>query len=111
VQVTGDTARRTPEGLYEITGRLGRFTKILGLRNDPQQIEAMLARDGVTALCTGDDEALFVAAVGTDTSKAPGYARSSPTSAACRPARSTYTSWRTFPACPPASPTTEPYAH
>ncbi|MGW7286111.1 AMP-binding protein [Streptomyces sp. NPDC054847] len=67
---TGDTARRTTEGLYEITGRLSRFTKILGLRIDPQQIEAMLARDGVTALCTGDDEALSVAAVGTDTSTA-----------------------------------------
>ncbi|MFI2371658.1 AMP-binding protein [Streptomyces sp. NPDC018833] len=67
---TGDTARRTPDGLYEITGRLSRFTKILGLRIDPQQIEAMLARDGVTALCTGDDEALSVAVVGTDTSEA-----------------------------------------
>ncbi|GGT44495.1 AMP-dependent synthetase [Streptomyces kurssanovii] len=67
---TGDIARRTPEGLYEITGRLGRFTKILGLRIDPQRIEAMLARDGVTALCTGDDEALSVATVGTDTSTA-----------------------------------------
>ncbi|MFD7256188.1 AMP-binding protein [Streptomyces sp. NPDC059874] len=61
---TGDTARRTPDGLYEITGRLSRFTKILGLRIDPQQIEAMLARHDVTALCTGDDEALSIAAVG-----------------------------------------------
>ncbi|UUY51038.1 AMP-binding protein [Streptomyces yangpuensis] len=67
---TGDTARRTPDGLYEITGRLGRFTKILGLRIDPQQIEARLAREGVTALCTGDDEKLSIAAVGTDDSQA-----------------------------------------
>lgn len=63
---TGDTARRTPDGLYEITGRLSRFTKILGLRIDPQQIEAMLAREGVTALCAGDDEKLSIAAIASD---------------------------------------------
>lgn len=67
---TGDTARRTHDGLYEITGRLSRFTKILGLRIDPLQVEAMLARGGVTALCTGDDEALSIAAVGTHGSEA-----------------------------------------
>lgn len=67
---TGDIARRTPDGLYEITGRLSRFTKILGLRIDPQQIEAMLARGGVTALCAGDDHTLSIAAVGTHSSKA-----------------------------------------
>lgn len=61
---TGDIARRTPEGLYEIVGRRSRFVKILGLRIDPQQIEATLERHGVTALCAGDDEALGVAAVG-----------------------------------------------
>ncbi|WP_284574528.1 AMP-binding protein [Streptomyces sp. 2P-4] len=61
---TGDIARRTPEGMYEIVGRRSRFVKILGLRIDPAQVEAMLARHGVTALCTGDDTALSVAAVG-----------------------------------------------
>ncbi|MGW7328623.1 AMP-binding protein [Streptomyces sp. NPDC054840] len=61
---TGDIARRTPEGLYEIVGRSSRFAKILGLRIDPGQVEAMLARHGVTALCTGDDETLGVVAVG-----------------------------------------------
>ncbi|MGW7436727.1 AMP-binding protein [Streptomyces sp. NPDC054849] len=61
---TGDIARRTPDGLYEILGRSSRFAKILGLRIDPGQIEAMLARHDVTALCTGDDEALCVVAVG-----------------------------------------------
>ncbi|MEU9378165.1 AMP-binding protein [Streptomyces sp. NPDC048255] len=60
---TGDVARRTSEGMYEIVGRRSRFAKILGLRIDPAQVEAMLARHGVTALCTGDDAALSVAAV------------------------------------------------
>ncbi|MFD3804460.1 AMP-binding protein [Streptomyces sp. NPDC058619] len=60
---TGDIARRTAEGMYEIVGRRSRFAKILGLRIDPAQVEAMLARHGVTALCTGDDAALSVAAV------------------------------------------------
>ncbi|WCD89453.1 Long-chain-fatty-acid--CoA ligase [Streptomyces xanthophaeus] len=61
---TGDIARRSPDGLYEIVGRSSRFAKILGLRIDPGQVEAMLARHGVSALCTGDDEALRIAAVG-----------------------------------------------
>lgn len=60
---TGDIARRTAEGMYEIVGRRSRFAKILGLRIDPAQVETMLARHGVTALCTGDDAALSVAAV------------------------------------------------
>ncbi|MET9736191.1 AMP-binding protein [Streptomyces sp. NPDC006458] len=67
---TGDIARRTPEGLYEIVGRLSRFVKILGLRIDPGQVEEMLARHGITALCTGDDETLCVAAVGAHDSEA-----------------------------------------
>ncbi|WP_374777437.1 AMP-binding protein [Streptomyces sp. NBC_01310] len=62
---TGDIARRAPDGLYEIVGRRSRFAKILGLRIDPAQIETMLARHDVTSLCTGDDEALVVAAIGT----------------------------------------------
>ncbi|MEG3630738.1 AMP-binding protein [Streptomyces poriticola] len=62
---TGDLARCTPEGLYEIVGRRSRFVKILGLRIDPQRIETALARQGVTALCTGDDTSLLIAAAGT----------------------------------------------
>ncbi|MFJ4013670.1 AMP-binding protein [Streptomyces sp. NPDC090026] len=60
---TGDIARRTPEGMYEIVGRRSRFAKILGLRIDPARVESMLARHGVTALCAGDDAALTVATV------------------------------------------------
>lgn len=59
---TGDLARRTPEGLYEIVGRRSRFVKLLGLRIDPERVEAMLAGHGIAALCTGDDEALAIAA-------------------------------------------------
>ncbi|MGX8910014.1 AMP-binding protein [Streptomyces netropsis] len=58
---TGDLARRTDDGLYEVVGRSSRFVKILGLRVDPQRVEAMLERHGVTAYCTGDDEELVVA--------------------------------------------------
>ncbi|MGI5479430.1 AMP-binding protein [Streptomyces lavendofoliae] len=59
---TGDLARRTDDGLYEIVGRRSRFLKILGLRIDPQQVEAMLERHAVRALCAGDDERLVVVA-------------------------------------------------
>ena len=38
--------------------------KILGLRIDPQQVEAVLARPGVTAACVGTDDALVAAATG-----------------------------------------------
>ncbi len=61
---TGDLARRAPDGLYEIVGRRGRFVKIVGLRIEPQRVEALLERHGVTAYCTGDGDALAVAAVG-----------------------------------------------
>ncbi|MGN9779494.1 AMP-binding protein [Micromonospora sp. H33] len=61
---TGDLARRTPDGLWEIVGRRSRFAKILGLRIDPQQIEALLTAHGVTATCVDGDDELIVAMVG-----------------------------------------------
>ncbi|WP_274555635.1 AMP-binding protein [Streptomyces spiramyceticus] len=61
---TGDIARRSPDGLYEVIGRRSRFAKILGLRIDPQQVEAMLGKRGITSCCTGDDDALSVAVAG-----------------------------------------------
>ncbi|AOT57642.1 Long-chain-fatty-acid--CoA ligase [Streptomyces rubrolavendulae] len=63
---TGDLARRTEDGLYEIVGRRSRFLKILGLRVDPQRIEALLARHGLDALCAGDDDRLVLAVVRAD---------------------------------------------
>jgi acyl-CoA synthetase (AMP-forming)/AMP-acid ligase II len=53
---TGDLARRTAEGLYEIVGRRSRFAKLLGLRIDLDRAEAVLS-----ACCLGRDEELVVA--------------------------------------------------
>ncbi|MFC7617210.1 AMP-binding protein [Actinokineospora soli] len=61
---TGDLARRTPEGLYEVVGRRSRFIKPFGLRVDLDAVERFLAGEGVPAACAGDDDALVVAALG-----------------------------------------------
>ncbi|KUH69557.1 AMP-dependent synthetase [Mycolicibacterium novocastrense] len=61
---TGDLARRTPDGLYEIVGRTSRFVKMYGLRIDLQRIESALSAGGITAFCTNDDDRLVVAAAG-----------------------------------------------
>ncbi|MEV5084631.1 non-ribosomal peptide synthetase, partial [Streptomyces sp. NPDC056159] len=61
---TGDLARRTSDGLYEIVGRRARFAKIFGLRIDPQRVETVLEQHGVTAYCAADGEALAVCALG-----------------------------------------------
>lgn len=62
---TGDIARRTSDGLYEVIGRSGRFVKLFGLRIDLDRLQTTLADHGVTALCADDGEALAVAAVNT----------------------------------------------
>ncbi|MEU1818329.1 AMP-binding protein [Streptomyces roseifaciens] len=64
---TGDIARLTDDGLYEVIGRSSRFVKIFGLRIDLQRAEAALERRGITATCTGDDHELVVAVTGTAT--------------------------------------------
>jgi acyl-CoA synthetase (AMP-forming)/AMP-acid ligase II len=61
---TGDVARRTPDGLYEVIGRSSRFVKLFGLRIDLQRVEAALSEEDVTAFCIDDEERLVVAAVG-----------------------------------------------
>ncbi|MER7110993.1 AMP-binding protein [Streptomyces sp. NPDC000229] len=58
---TGDIARRAPDGLYEVVGRVSRFAKIRGLRVDPERIESTLADRGITAYCAGGDDRLAVA--------------------------------------------------
>ncbi len=60
---TGDLARRAPDGLYEIVGRRSRFAKICGLRIDPQRVETLLERHGITAFCVADGDALAAAAL------------------------------------------------
>ncbi|MGV0770666.1 AMP-binding protein [Mycobacterium syngnathidarum] len=62
---TGDIARRTSGGLYEVIGRSGRFVKLFGLRIDLDRLQTTLADHGVTALCADDGETLAVAAVDT----------------------------------------------
>ena len=58
---TGDLARRTPGGLYEIVGRRSRFVKLFGLRIDLDATEQLLAAAGHDARCTGDDRGIVVA--------------------------------------------------
>ena len=48
---TGDVARRTPEGLYELVGRRNRFAKIFGLRIDLDQVERVYAAEGLLVAC------------------------------------------------------------
>ncbi|HVE94012.1 MAG TPA: AMP-binding protein [Acidimicrobiales bacterium] len=60
---TGDIGRVTPDGLFEIVGRSSRFTKLYGLRIDLDRMEEILARRGVTSMCTAEDEHSVVAAV------------------------------------------------
>ncbi|MET9395353.1 AMP-binding protein [Streptomyces sp. NPDC006624] len=62
---TGDLARRTADGLYEIVGRRSRFIKILGLRIDPHRVETMLEEHGIPGACAGDDDTLAVVAAPT----------------------------------------------
>jgi acyl-CoA synthetase (AMP-forming)/AMP-acid ligase II len=52
---TGDLARRTADGLYEIVGRRSRFVKIVGLRVDLGQVERILADLGLSAAAAGTD--------------------------------------------------------
>lgn len=53
---TGDVARRTDDGLYEIVGRQTRSAKVFGIRIDLQHVEDTLAGQGLSACCvTGDD--------------------------------------------------------
>ncbi|TQR84624.1 AMP-binding protein [Mycobacterium hodleri] len=59
---TGDLARRCPDGLYEVVGRISRFVKLYGLRIDLQRVETALQNAGVTAICAEGDGALLVAA-------------------------------------------------
>ncbi|UUL76721.1 phosphopantetheine-binding protein [Pseudarthrobacter sp. Fe7] len=61
---TGDLARKSAAGLYEVVGRRSRFVKIVGLRVDLGQVERILADLGVAAASTGTDDRLAVAVEG-----------------------------------------------
>ncbi len=62
--LTGDLARRTPQGLVEIVGRCNRFAKVFGLRIDLELVEQKLATQGITASCLDDDGKIAVVTTG-----------------------------------------------
>ncbi len=59
--LTGDLARRTSDGLFEIVGRRSRIAKVVGLRIDLDHLEGRLAAAGIAALCAGHADRLVVA--------------------------------------------------
>ncbi|UWQ26937.1 AMP-binding protein (plasmid) [Leisingera aquaemixtae] len=61
---TGDLARRDANGLYHITGRLSRMSKIAGLRIGHDAIERALAAQGHEAAVWGDDARISIAVCG-----------------------------------------------
>ncbi len=65
---TGDVARRTADGLYEVIGRRSRFAKVFGLRIDLDQVERMYAERGHLVLCADAGDRLLL---GTDASARP----------------------------------------
>lgn len=60
---TGDLARRGPDGLLELVGRVSRFAKVFGLRVDLAGLEAQLSQQGLRAHCaeSADGRGLVVA--------------------------------------------------
>ena len=105
---TGDLARRSADGLYEIVGRRSRFAKILGLRVDPQQVEDLLDRHGITAVLRRRRRRAARRVVGDDAAT-PVDAPAASASAFGLPARAVRVS--PSPSCPgwpTASPTTPP---
>lgn len=61
---TGDIGRIADDGLLEITGRLGRFAKLFGLRIDLDELERHLGRLGFESLCVERDGVLVVGTTG-----------------------------------------------
>lgn len=59
---TGDLARRDGDGIYRITGRRSRMSKIAGLRIGHDALERSLASDGLDVAVWGDDGRIEVAA-------------------------------------------------
>ncbi len=55
---TGDLARQSDDGLFEITGRLNRCAKIFGLRVDLDRVERRLLDEGLSVRLVADDETL-----------------------------------------------------
>ncbi len=58
--LTGDLAKRTPNGFFTITGRLKRFVKIFGNRVNLDEVEELLKRKGFDAICGGVDNSMII---------------------------------------------------
>lgn len=58
---TGDLARRTETGMFEVVGRRSRFVKISGVRIDLQHVERVCGDLGIPVCCAGHDDTLVVA--------------------------------------------------
>jgi hypothetical protein len=57
---TGDLARSTPVGLFQVVGRLDRQAKVLGHRLDLDRVEAMLTDSGLPARVVARPSCLWV---------------------------------------------------
>ncbi|KQV73180.1 AMP-binding protein [Rhizobium sp. Root1220] len=64
---TGDIGVRDADGLYRITGRLRRMSKIGGIRLGHDALEAALSERGITTAVVGDDELVLAAFTGAHT--------------------------------------------
>ncbi|WAB83983.1 AMP-binding protein [Microcella daejeonensis] len=70
---TGDLARRTADGLFEIVGRMSRFVKIFGLRLDLDRLERILAAEGVPAYAVESAGGVLIGTTcAEDADRAPG---------------------------------------
>ena len=62
---TGDVGRQREDGLFEVVGRRSRFAKVFGLRVDLDQVERVLAREGlVVAAADGGNRLVLGVATG-----------------------------------------------
>ena len=57
---TGDRARKTTAGYFEITGRASRFIKLFGLRFGLDDVENRLRHQGHVCLAAGNDDKLVI---------------------------------------------------
>ncbi|BCD95985.1 AMP-binding protein [Marinagarivorans cellulosilyticus] len=58
---TGDVAQINEKGLYRITGRINRFIKPFGIRLGLDELESTFENEGLSCLCTGNDDELLIA--------------------------------------------------
>lgn len=68
---TGDLAYRLDNGLFVMTGRQSRFVKPFGLRVSLDEIETLLADEGISAAATALGERVAILTVLRDAGKAP----------------------------------------